>query len=190
MSILSFPRRHADDAHAGPDARLARVETLLRENEAPLIRYAARLLGNDPEAARDCVQEAFLRLCRQDGDLAEIGREWLYVTTRNLCVDHRRKVSRMTPTEEIEDAGAAAAAGGSAPGAPPLPPLVEDEDLQRALVRLPDRQQEALRLKFESGLSYAEIAGVMDTSAGNVGWILHTAIKGLRASLVPEGGAR
>lgn len=189
MSILPFPRRAADDAaHSGPGPRVARVETLLRENEAPLIRYAARLLGHDSEAARDCVQESFLRLCRQEGDLSEIGREWLYVTTRNLCVDHRRKVSRMTPTDEIEDARAAA--HGDATGAPPLPPLVEDEDLAQALVRLPERQQEALRLKFEGGLSYAEIAGVMDTTAGNVGWILHTAIKGLRASLVTEGGAR
>ncbi|MEL6152048.1 MAG: sigma factor-like helix-turn-helix DNA-binding protein, partial [Chloroflexota bacterium] len=36
------------------------------------------------------------------------------------------------------------------------------EDLAQALGRLPERQQEALRLKFEAGLSYAEIAGVLN----------------------------
>ncbi|MEM9380199.1 MAG: sigma-70 family RNA polymerase sigma factor, partial [Planctomycetota bacterium] len=59
-----------------------------------------------------------------------------------------------------------------------------------AIDRLPPRQQEALRLKFDSELSYAEIARVMEISAGTVGWLLHTAIRSLRAGMAPEGGAR
>lgn len=58
-----------------------------------------------------------------------------------------------------------------------------------ALENLPERQQEILRLKFQSGLSYQEIARVMDLSVGNVGFIIHTALKTLRVRmLAAEGG--
>ena len=39
------------------------------------------------------------------------------------------------------------------------------------------RQQEAVRLKFQGGLSYREIAEVMDTTVSNVGVLLHEAMK-------------
>ncbi len=45
---------------------------------------------------------------------------------------------------------------------------------------LPERQQEVLLLKFQSGLSYRDIAGVLEISASNVGFLIHTAIKTLR----------
>ena len=45
---------------------------------------------------------------------------------------------------------------------------------------LPERQQEVLLLKFQSGLSYRDIAGVLEISVSNVGFLIHTAIKTLR----------
>ncbi|MEM6567628.1 MAG: sigma-70 family RNA polymerase sigma factor [Planctomycetota bacterium] len=168
----------------GGDARVARVEALLAEHERALVGYAARLLGGDVERARDVVQDAFLRLCRQ-AEIDALGREWLFTVTRNLCVDVRRKETRMNPLEDshdpADDAGDASAAT-----------LADDsrEELGRAIDQLPPRQQEALRLKFDSELSYAEIARIMEISAGTVGWLLHTAIRSLRAGMAPEGGAR
>ncbi len=50
---------------------------------------------------------------------------------------------------------------------------------------LPERQQEVVRLKFQGGLSYREIAEVMNTTVNNVGVMLHTAIKNIRQRL-PE----
>jgi DNA-directed RNA polymerase specialized sigma24 family protein len=55
------------------------------------------------------------------------------------------------------------------------------------LERLPGKQREALRLKFQSGLSYKEIAAVMDETVGNVGWLIHVGLKGLRGRLAAEG---
>jgi RNA polymerase sigma factor (sigma-70 family) len=52
---------------------------------------------------------------------------------------------------------------------------------------LPQRQQEAVRLKFQGGLSYREIAEVMDTTANNVGVLLHTAIRTIRDKLATAG---
>ena len=51
--------------------------------ESPLTLYAARLLG-DAEAARDVVQETFLRLCVQDRASIETRlAEWLFTVCRN-----------------------------------------------------------------------------------------------------------
>jgi RNA polymerase sigma-70 factor (ECF subfamily) len=49
--------------------------------------------------------------------------------------------------------------------------------------RLPEREQEVLRLKFQGGLSYEEIARVTGLSASNVGFLIHSAVKKLRARL-------
>jgi RNA polymerase sigma-70 factor (ECF subfamily) len=49
-----------------------------------------------------------------------------------------------------------------------------------ALKQLSDKQQEAVRLKFQSGLSYREIAEVMDITVNHVGVLLHNALKAIR----------
>jgi RNA polymerase sigma-70 factor (ECF subfamily) len=48
---------------------------------------------------------------------------------------------------------------------------------------LPEKQREVLRLKFQHGLSYKQIAGITNESTGNVGWLIHMGIKKLREEL-------
>ena len=52
--------------------------------------------------------------------------------------------------------------------------------LLRIVGTLPLRQQEAIQLKFQNDLSYQQIAKIMQTTANNVGVLLHTALKTLR----------
>ena len=40
-----------------------------------------------------------------------------------------------------------------------------------------------IRLKFQAGFSYKEISRITGLSMGNVGFIIHTAVKSLRASM-------
>lgn len=64
--------------------------------------------------------------------------------------------------------------------------LAEQERLQRLsqeLGRLSDQQQEILRLRLHGGLSYKQIAEVMELSVTNVGYHLHQAIVTLRQRL-------
>ena len=51
------------------------------------------------------------------------------------------------------------------------------------LDRLPPRQQECIRLKFQEGLSYKEISGITSHSVSYVGVLIHQGMKTLRASL-------
>ena len=57
----------------------------------------------------------------------------------------------------------------------------------KLLERLPENQQEVVRLKFQAGLSYREISGVTQLSVSNVGYLLHTALATLRKQLTAEG---
>ena len=80
-------------------------------------------------------------------------------------------------TEVAELAG-----GRNAPDAP----LERAEAYGRVLAllaTLPARQQEVIRLKFQEGLSYKEIAGITQLTANHVGVIIHEGIKTLRARL-------
>ena len=51
------------------------------------------------------------------------------------------------------------------------------------LEALPERQQEVIRLKFQGGLSYREIANVMDLTVNHVGVLLHLGLKAIREKL-------
>jgi RNA polymerase sigma-70 factor (ECF subfamily) len=58
---------------------------------------------------------------------------------------------------------------------------MEDADrLSGLLTRLPDRQRELIKLKFEADLSYREMGDVMKMSVSHVGVQLHEAIQTLR----------
>ena len=48
------------------------------------------------------------------------------------------------------------------------------------LNKLPDQQQEAIRMKIVHGLSYREISKVLDVSISHVGYLLHMGIKTIR----------
>ena len=57
------------------------------------------------------------------------------------------------------------------------------DEVLRLLARLPENQQEVVRLKFQYGLSYQEISKVTNLTVSNVGFLIHTAIKTIRQQL-------
>jgi RNA polymerase sigma factor (sigma-70 family) len=162
------------DSVAGPDWVLA----ALRQYEGPLLRYAASLVGEG--RAQDVVQDAFLRLCGQTLESVESHlAAWLFTVCRNRALELRRSERRLSPLEEEDDML-------ESPDSGPVAKLERAENLSRvgaAMAALPNRQREVLRLKVEAGLSYKDIAEVVNLSVGNVGFILHTAIAQIREQL-------
>ena len=160
------------------------IEALVAEHEGPLVRYAERML-RDLDRARDVVQDVFLRCLEQERARLE-GREraWLYTVCRNRVFDVLRKESRMSTRDE---AGLLALAGNAPP---PEQHLQREEAAASAvaqLATLPERQQEVLRLKFQGGLSYKEIAAVTEFSVSYVGVLIHEGMKTLRTRLARPG---
>ena len=159
------------------------VRSAVEQFQAPLLRYATRLV-NDPDRARDVVQDTFVRLMAQppamvDSHLAE----WLFTVCRNRAFDINRKEGRMKQFDE--GAVERVVAAEPRPGAG-----LEAEETHAAIVRLIDRlppnQQEVIRLKFQNGFSYKEISRITSLSVGNVGFLIHTAIKTLRHAWAAE----
>ena len=57
------------------------------------------------------------------------------------------------------------------------------ERVLACLGQLTENQQECIRLKFQHGLSYREIAAVTELSVSNVGFLIHTGLKKVRARM-------
>jgi len=158
------------------------IRSVLERHEGPLLAYALRLLGGDVERARDLVQDVFLRLVR--ADRAEIGERttaWLFHVCRNRAVDVRAKERPMLELDAEETR--LPAEGGD----PFERAEAEDESvrLRAAVARLPERERELVRLKFQHGLSYQEMGEVTGLTATNVGFLLHKALRALRERM-PE----
>jgi RNA polymerase sigma factor (sigma-70 family) len=164
------------------DSRI--VREALDRYERPLLAYARRIVGGDLERARDVVQETFARLCNQPpadvnghADLNGHLAEWLYTVCRNHALDVRRKERRHMPMLE----GTAEAIESDA-----MPPdrAAENQDstshILRLLSRLPDNQQEVIRLKFQHQMSYRQISAITGNSESNVGFLIHAGIKAIR----------
>ena len=168
------------------DAGARWMRSVMDRYEGALLRYATRILG-DVERARDVVQDTFLRLWNSRGDLdPDSPAEWLFTVCRNRALDVCRKERRMTRlTEPMEQSRCS-----------PDPSPTEQaerheaaEEIAHALGQLSDRQQEVLRLKFQNGFSYRQIARITGMSVSNVGFLIHTAIGRIRTRLRSAGFA-
>ena len=161
---------------AGPEQRREWVLAALERYEAPLVRYARRLVA-DEEAARDIVQHAFLRLCDQSAEeIQDRVAPWLFAVCRNKAVDYLRWRQRCGTTSDCDLYPALSREPEPAARA-------ERQDLYERLTQLmsvlPAGQREVLTLWAE-GFGYREIAEIAGTSEGNVRVMMHRAIKRLR----------
>jgi RNA polymerase sigma factor (sigma-70 family) len=153
------------------------VSSVMTDYEKPLTRYAAHITG-DIERAREVVQDTFLKLCHQKpAQIRDHLAQWLYTVCRNRALDVRRKERRMTGLSDAQLQMQAQSGPGLSTA------LEKDEQLSnvlRILNTLPANQQEVLRLKFQSDLSYLEISRITNLSVGNVGFLIHTGLNTIR----------
>ena len=177
--MLPSSQNAGDDEHE--DAGF--LERIFAEQRGPLTRYATRLLG-DPDRARDVVQDTFVKFMGQpaaavDGHVVE----WLFTVCRNRALDVLRKEGRMMRFDpgQVERVTAMEPRPGRL-----LERAETQERILRLIERLPHNQQEVVRLKFQYGFSYKEIARITELSVGNVGFLIHTAVARLRAEFAAQ----
>ena len=161
------------------------VRAAVEQYAGPLTRYAATILGSSDQA-QDVVQDTFIRLCAEERARVEDRlAEWLFTVCRNRALDLVRKEGRMRPWNDEEMA--------NQPSNEPSPAALAERHettaaALSALATLPWNQQEVVRLKFQNGLSYEEISHVTHLTVGNVGFLIHTALKALRKQLERQNG--
>ena len=169
--------RTSDPMQSGGTAKRPEFEEIFNRFEIPLLQYARRIIG-DREQARDVVQETFVKFQR-NGALRREDEPatWLFAVCRNAALNVCRKERRMMYVDE-ELIGARKTEQPM-----PFDQLQQKEAtgfLLQIVGTLPPRQQEVIQLKFQNDLSYQQIAQIMQTTANNVGVLLHTALKTLR----------
>ena len=153
------------------DAQAA-VAALYRAHAVGLIRLAYVMLGDRP-AAEDVVQDAFCGLYLRWDRLADPSGALAYVRSSvlNGCrTALRRRALGHRVTVYQPPAGSAEAAVLS---------REERQEVMRAVRRLPDRQREALVLRFYLDLPDPEIARVMGIRPGTVRSAIHRALQAL-----------
>ena len=165
--------------------------------EGIVAAYGRRLLGAamrftaDRDAAQDVVQDAFIRLSARWREAFEPSPQmeaWLFTAVRNLAIDHIRRERRLAELhrrESLERAPVAAPApeqggGGDVPDA-----AVRAAE---ALATLDEREREVVVLRVYEEKSYQEISEMTGLTVGNVGFILHGAMKKLARALGAGGG--
>ena len=155
------------------------VTLLYRIHGMALIRIAAVMLGSRA-AAEDAVQDAFCGLFRHWHQLADPRNALPYVRSAvmNRCRSELRRQARLERRAdrnhrplEAESPEQAAILGE------------EHRDVVTALRRLPDRQREALILRYFMDLPEPEIATAMGISQGTVKSTTSRAIAALARGL-------
>ena len=165
---------------------------LMDDHQDRLLRLCERMLG-DVEEARDATQEVFLKVYQKAGAARPQGQvyTWLYRIAVNHCLNklRRRKLVRFLRWESpAEDADKAPFdPPDTAPGpAAALESRLRWQSTRRAIAALPDNQRAVLVLARFEGLSYKQIAEVLEISEGAVESRLFRAMRRIEGAQEPD----
>ncbi|MBX2818685.1 MAG: RNA polymerase sigma-70 factor [Rhodothermaceae bacterium] len=181
MSAAPNYSEYARRLKASDREAFAALFRLLRE---PLIRYVLTIVREDM-VAHDMVQDCFVALwnLRETLDPNKSLKAYMYQMVRRRALRHLRdtrlhekkraliqqRSSSEIPVDQWPDAAMESDSLSS--------------NLKRWLSALPGRQREALELSRYQGLSYKEIAEVMDISPRTVNTHISLAIRNLRRTI-------
>jgi RNA polymerase sigma-70 factor (ECF subfamily) len=156
--------------------------------ERPIYALAYRTLGRE-EDARDVVQDAFLRAYRGlPGFKGEAKfSSWLYRITLNLCRDWIRRERRAPVVQPPEGTDPLQLADDRAAETESVEDLVARREMSlavaKAMAELPEEQRSAILLKEYHGLTFQEIADMLDCPLSTVKTRLYQGLSVLRRRL-------
>jgi RNA polymerase sigma-70 factor, ECF subfamily len=162
--------------------------------ERPIYALAYRVIGRD-EDARDVAQETFLRAFRALPGFKGQAKfsSWLYRITLNLCRDWIRRERRQPVAQAPEGVDLIELASEQSP-TESIEDLVARQEISQAVARamadLPEDQRTAIILKEYHGLTFQEIADMLDCPLSTVKTRLYQGLSVLRRQLDREGVGR
>ncbi len=147
---------------------------LVRANSSLVYRVSLRMLGS--EDAQDASQEVWIRVWRNiRGFRGESAfSTWLYRITVNTCLSMRQRESRRQDREYSgeEMPYLPEPSGGDADPEAAALSAERREEIEAALGHVRAEHRAALVLRHMEGLSYAEIAEVLEIPDGTAkGWV-------------------
>lgn len=159
--------------------------------ERPIYALAYRVIGRE-EDARDVAQETFLRAFRALKGFKGQAKfsSWLYRITLNLCRDWIRREKR-TPLAQAPEGIDLIELAGEGTVSESIEELVGRRELGRAVSKamamLPEEQRTAIILKEYHGLTFQEIAELLDCPLSTVKTRLYQGLSVVRKQLQQAG---
>lgn len=182
LSVMSATQAQAQGTDLPAGRRNSRMpepfEQLFLAEYTRVVAIANRVLANRQEA-EEVAQEVFLDFHRSHPAEADYAAPWLHRAAWHRALNVLRGNRRRLTREEsvaVSEADSTADPEG----------LVQQADQRRrvreAMRRLPRKSAAVLALRY-SGLSYAEVAGALGVSVGQVGTLLRRAELKLRSEV-------
>lgn len=153
----------------------AAFSLFVRERGDCLLRHARLLIPDDGDA-EDALQTALLRLTRHWSRQLDSPEAYVRRTLVNLATDRGRRRHLVAPPALLVETGAST-------GPDHAEAVAARAELDAVLRQLPPRQRVAVVLRVIDGLSEAETAAAMGTSAGTAKSNLARGLQKVRASL-------
>ena len=163
-------------ARRGERAAQARLLSALQD---VWFRFALSQLRGDRDLAADATQETALRFLRQLPSFR--GESQITTWSLSIALNIVREMRRARSFDSLD------AAQEPVEVTQRVVRLTEDQEereiLKRHLDALPDRQREAITLRFFEELSVEQTAAVMNCATGTVKATVHQALRALREKL-------
>jgi len=165
-------------------------DSLVNAHSAAIFAYLWRML-RDSADAEDCLQDTFLRAYRAYGRLGQAAdgrghtnpRAWLYRIATNVARTRLKQRGREAVRTAALDPELVAAGPGPAEQASRNALL---ETIAAAVDALPHHQRAALILRQYQGLSYDQIAAVLECSADSARANVYQGMRKLKAVIGDE----
>lgn len=153
---------------------------VFRKYYAPLCLFAGRYL-HDIQAAESAVQDVFVRLweSRDTLDIQSSLKGYLYAAVRNACLNHVKRENFTTLLDDTEEHSDTSV----------LQPDIQLESneladaLEQAMNALAPKCRQIFSMAKYDGLSYQEIAEILNISVNTVKTQMKRALKSLSGSL-------
>lgn len=182
MSSSDRARQDKQWAERIQDGDRQAFRALFRRYAEPLCTFAEQYTKS-PEIAEELVQDLFLKIWKDRTRWSPTTsvKSYLYAAARNLALDYL-KHERVVETWKQE----ALRNGRSSPRTPDesLRRKELGQDVREAVDELPERRKYVFKLSRQHGLTYREIATVLDISIKTVETHMRRAFRFLREQLV------
>ena len=162
-----------------------RLEPLVRRHASPLLNFIRHMV-HDAHRSEELFQEVFLAVWNKRSSYMtwRTFKPWLYAIALNKVREHLRGrptswliIDGQWPEREVD------------PSPQAMETLVEVETatiVNAAVAELPVTQRAVVALRIWSGLSYGEIAAILDKSEATIRAHMHQGLANLRTRLEPK----
>ena len=170
---------------------IAAFERLMTMYQSKILSFA-RAFVSDPEHASDVAQDAMLRIYWSLGGFRFQSslQTWMFRIVRNIVLDHAKsRRSKERKREQPLDGTPERDIGETTERNPEAQLLAHERrsQLWSALAEIPEAYRSVLVLADLQGMSYEEVASIIDTPVGTVKSRLNRGREALRNVLLEQG---